>query len=65
MIRTTQIFIQGAEVEVKYSIMESEFAWCYVVIDGVEHHADWLLDIPTVYEDLTAHHANLLEEDNA
>lgn len=65
MIRTTEIFIQGAEVEVKCCIQDNEIAYCHAIIGGEENHADWLLDIPSVYEDLMAFHANLLEEDNA
>lgn len=65
MIRTTDINIQGIEVEVFYSIRDGEIKSCSVKIDGHKHEANWILDIPAVYEDLLAHNANLLEEDNS
>ena len=65
MNRQTDINIQGIEVEVFYSIREGEIKSCSVKVDGLKHEANWILDIPTIYEDLLAHNANLLEEDNA
>lgn len=64
MIRNTDINIQGAEVEVFYSVEDSVLLSCSVKVNGKKSEANWILDIPMIYEDLWAHHYNLLEEEN-
>lgn len=64
MIRTTQLDIQGAEVESKYSITEGKINWVTVNIDGVYAVADWMIDVTAIRESLEDHHANLLLEEN-
>lgn len=62
--RSTEINIQSAEVEVFFSVSNGEIKSCSVKVDGKKSEANWILDIPIIYEDLWAYHCNLLEEEN-
>ena len=64
-LASDHVVAEVGDVVVPPAIAEWALAASGLPGDGVEHHADWLLDIPAVYEDLQAHHANLLEEENA
>ena len=64
MTRHTEISIHGEQVDCRYKVDDGEITHLNLMIDKKWVLMDELLDIPSVYEALEAHHQNILEDEN-